>query len=101
MGYFMENANNSRTRNIDKWVAMGMMQHVEQVRSIAEMLSATMEDLSDQMMDLESNLEYLSDATETIQDKIVEMMFLIENEISPEQNGMNDLDAATASELPF
>ena len=100
MGYLTEGVNSSRTRNVDKWVAMGMMQRIEEVRSVAEMLSATMEDLSDQMTDLESNLDYLTGATETIQDKIEEMVFLIENEISPEQNCKDGgLGAATVPEL--
>ena len=49
-------------RNVDKWVALAMMQQAEQVRNIAEMLCATMEDMSDQMETLNEHLESLSDA---------------------------------------
>ncbi len=63
-------ATNGTGRNVDKWIALGLMQRVEQVYNIAGMLSATMEDLSEQMTDMESELENLSEATETLQEKI-------------------------------
>lgn len=91
----------SRTRNIDKWVALGMMQRVEQVRNIAEMLSATMEDLSDQMTDLESNLECLTDATDTIQNQIEEMMDLIQEEIAPGPVAKNKEGVSACTIFPF
>lgn len=50
--------------------------------NIAEMLSAAMEDLSDQMIDLDSKLENLSDATEELQEKIDEVVDLIQEEMN-------------------
>lgn len=71
-------------RNVDKWVALAMMQQAEQVRNIAEMLCATMEDMSDQMETLNEHLESLSDATETIQEKLDDMMDLMNSEKCPD-----------------
>jgi len=94
-------ATNNSGRNIDKWIALGLMQHVDQVYNIAGLLSATMEDLSDQVMELESELENLSDATEAIQERIDEMMNLIQ-----EKAGQTPIDSEMAlytgdGELPF
>ena len=80
----MEVARNGYCRNIDKWIALGVMQQAEQVRNIAEMLTVSMEDLFDQMEDLNSNLDSLSDTTETIQEKIDEMMDILNGEVDPE-----------------
>lgn len=89
-------ATNRDGRNIDKWIALGLMQRIEQVYSIAEMLSATMEDLSDQMSELESELENLSDATEELQDKIDSVVDLIQEEM----NHSTNISAIVASSLP-
>ena len=61
-----------------------MMQQAEQVRNIAEMLCATMEDMSDQMETLIEHLESLSDATETIQEKLDDMMDLMNSKKCPD-----------------
>ncbi len=81
--YSNETAATNNSRNIDKWIALGLMQRVEQVYNIAGMLSATMEDLSEQMTDLESELENLSEATETLQEKIDEITGMIQEAIEP------------------
>ena len=101
MGFLLENSNGHCARNIDKWVALGMMQRVEQVRNIAEMLSAAMEDLSDQMTNLESNLECLTDATDTIQEQIEEMMNLIQEEISTAPDAVNRIAESGNTALSF
>ena len=87
-----------RKGRIEKWVELGMMQRVEQVRNIAEMLTAYMDDLSDHQMEIESYLENLSGMTEEIQDKIEETMDLIQAEILSSEN-----DKAVKNEetLPF
>lgn len=81
-------------RNMDKWIALGLMQRVEQVYDIAGMLSAAMEDLSDQMANLESELENLSDATEEIQDKIDAVVDLIQEEMS-QSPGISEIVACS------
>ena len=79
-------ATNRDGRNIDKWIALGLMQRIEQIYSIAGMLAATMEDLSDQMTELESELEYLSDATEELQEKMDSVVDLVQEEMNRSPN---------------
>ena len=88
-------------RNIDKWIALGLMQRVEQVNNIAEMLSATMEDLFDQVMELESKLDVLSDATETIQERIDEISDLIQEEAGKQLNASKAAACLPVDDLPF
>ena len=88
-------------RNIDKWIALGLMQRVEQVNSIAEMLSATMEDLFDQVAELESTLDALSDETETIQEKIDEISDLIQEEAGKSLNASKAAACSPDDDLPF
>ncbi len=66
-------ATNGTGRNVDKWIALELMQRVEQVNNLSGILSATMEDLSDQLTNVESELENLSETTETLQEKIEEI----------------------------
>lgn len=80
--YSNETTATNNSRNIDKWIALRLMQHVEQVYNIAEMLSVTMEDLSGQMTDMESELENLSEATETLQEKIDEIAEMIQETVN-------------------
>jgi len=94
-------ATKNSSRNIDKWIALGLMQRFDQVYNIAGLLSATMEDLSDQMTELESELENMSDATETIQEKIDEMMDLIQEEIGQVPNDSEMTSYLADGELPF
>ena len=79
-------ATNRESRNIDKWIALGLMQRIEQIYSITGMLAATMEDLSDQMTELESELENLSDATEELQEKMDNIVDLIQEELNRSPN---------------
>ena len=76
-----ESACNGRYRNIDKWVALGMMKKAEEVKSIAEMLEASMEDLFDQMEIFNSSLDFLADTTDTVQGKIEEMVDILNGEM--------------------
>lgn len=86
-GYLKEpTATNQAGRNMDKWIALGLMQRVEQVYSIAGMLSAAIEDLSDQMTNLESELENLSDAAEELQEKMDSVVDLIRAEMNQAPN---------------
>ena len=57
LGNMINSVRDEHNRNVDKWVALAMMQQAEQVRNIAEMLCATMEDMSDQMENLNEHLE--------------------------------------------
>lgn len=70
-----------RNSHADKWLTLDVMQRVEQVRCIAEMLDATMEDILDQMENLESVIDCLQEGTETIQEQIEELMDLIQTGI--------------------
>ena len=76
-----ENTFIRRGSHTDKWLTLDVMQRVEQVRCIAEMLDATMEDISDQMENLGTVMEYLQEGAETIQDRIEELMGLIQEEV--------------------
>ena len=67
-----------RISRVDKWLAMGVMERVDQVRCIAEMLDANMGDLYDQMEELSSMLDCLQEGTDTIQERIEELTDLIE-----------------------
>ena len=89
-------ATNRNGRNVDKWIALGLMQRIEQVYNIAGMLSASMEDLSDQMSELEYQLDNLSDATEELQEKIDEIVDLIQEEMKQSPN----ISEIVASSLP-
>ena len=80
----LESARNGCTRNIDKWVALGMMKKAEEVQDIAEMLEASVEDLFDQMGNLNSNLDLLSDATEALQEKMEEMVHMMNDAMYPD-----------------
>ena len=100
----MENVNeitNNHSRNVVAWLSLGMMERVEQVRNIAELLCATMEDLSDKVADLDSTLDYLSNATEAIQDRIDEMMNLIQGDYVPELLSTEADADASSDDLPF
>lgn len=80
----MESVQNGRTRNIDKWVALGIMKKAEEVQNMAEMLESSVEDLFDQMENLNSNLELLSDATEALQEKMEEMVDMMNGAMCPD-----------------
>jgi len=92
-----ESAFNGRNSSISKWVTLGMMQRAEQVRNIAEMLEATMEELSDQMANLDEKMDMLAEATEAIQEQMEEIVDIMNSEINPdvlpipEENGINPL----------
>ena len=95
-----ESACNGRYRNIDKWVALGMMKKAEEVKSIAEMLEASMEDLFDQMGNLNSNLDLLSDATEALQEKMEEMVDMMNGEMYPDSLSPL-ISSSDSNPLPF
>lgn len=84
-----------RNRHVEKWLTLDVMQRVEQVRCIAEMLDATMEDITDQMEDLESVLECLQEGTETIQERIEEIMDLIQEKAE----GQKELSLQTCGDV--
>ena len=96
----MENSCNGRGRNIDKWVALGMMKKAEEVQNIAEMLEASMEDLFDQMENLNSNLDLLSDATNVLQENMEEMVDIMNGEMYPESSSQQIL-GDISNPLPF
>ena len=70
-----------RNSHSEKWLTLDVMQRVEQVRCVAEMLDATMEDILVQMENLESVMDYMQGGIETIQEQIEELMDLIEMKI--------------------
>lgn len=94
-----ESAFNGRNSNINKWVTLGMMQRVEQVRNIAEMLEATMEDLSDQMTNLDEKMDLLTETSEVIQGQIEEIVDIMNGEINPDL--MPPTDISGINPLPF
>lgn len=94
----MKSARNRRN-SISKWVALGMMQRAEQVRDIAEMLDAAMEDLSAQMENLDEKMDLLAEAAEAIQEHMEEIMCIMNGEIDPDVSP--DLDSNGMNSLPF
>ena len=96
----MESACNGHSSNIDKWVALGMMNKAEEVKNIAEMLEATMEDLFDQVGNLNSNLDLLSDATEALQERMEEMVDMMNSEMYPD-SPLPPIPANVRNSLPF
>ncbi|MBQ9010390.1 MAG: hypothetical protein IJ088_13845 [Clostridia bacterium] len=75
-------------RHTDKWLTLDVMQRVEQVRCIAEMLEATMEDICEHMENLESAMGCLQEGTDTIEDQIEDMMSRIEEEIHKREDDL-------------
>lgn len=72
---------NGYNRNIDKWMALGIMKRVEEVQHTVEMLEASIEDLFDQMEIFNSSLDFLADTTDTVQGKIEEMVDILNGEM--------------------
>ena len=95
----MEAAFNGRNSNISKWVTLGMMQRAEQVRNIAEMLEATMEDLSDQMANLDVKIDLLAEASEAIQEQMEEIVDIMNGEIYPDT--VQSPEMSRINPLPF
>ncbi len=79
-----ENLQSGRGKNVDKWVAMNMMQQAEQIYHVAEMLDATMQDLSEQMETMSELMENLEEATEAIQEKLEEMADMMSDDFNPD-----------------
>ena len=94
-----ESAFNGRNSAISKWVTLGMMQRAEQVRNIAEMLEATMEDLSDQMANLDEKMDLLAEASEVIQEQMEEIVDIMNGEINPDV--LPAPEASDINPLPF
>ncbi len=74
----------SHGKNVDKWVAMNMMQRAEQIYHIAEMLDATMQDLSEQMDTMCEVMDHLTEATEAIREKMEEMADMMSDDFDPD-----------------
>ena len=70
--------------HVDKWMTLGVLQRAEYVQGLAEMITATMEDLSDQMNSMEDCLEILQEETEAVEERIEEMMDFIKDRINAE-----------------
>ena len=83
---------NCHTSHIDKWLTLGVMQRVEQVRHIAEMLMATMEDLSDHLETVQSAMEDLTEETNAIDDRIDELMNMIQENVDLSSGINADID---------
>lgn len=91
---------NGRSRSIDKWIALGIMNRTTAIRDMAEMLESSMEDLFHEMEEINTNLEALASATETIQDKLEEVVDIMNSSL------YDDLDTDTkpvedTDEFPF
>jgi predicted nucleic acid-binding Zn-ribbon protein len=80
----MEHAVIGHNSNIKKWVTLGMMHKADQVHDIAQMLEATMEDLSEQMENLDEKMELLEEAVEMIQEQMEEIMDILNGEVDPD-----------------
>ena len=81
----------------DKWMTIGILQHTEQVQNMAEMITATMDDLSDQMEVLENSMENLQEEAEAIEERIDEMLEFLKDHL--EVNSPQD--ATAERDLPF
>ena len=82
---------NGYNRNIDKWMALGIMKRVEEVQHTVEMLEASIEDLFDQMEIFNSSLDFLADTTDTVQGKIEEMVDILNGEMpDPSSHPLQD-----------
>ncbi len=82
--YMRENLQSGHGKNVDKWVAMNVMQRAEQIYHIAEMLDATMQDLSEQMDAMSDVMENLEEATEVIREKMEEMADMMSDDFDPD-----------------
>lgn len=80
----------SLTANTSKWMSLGIMQRADQLRSVAEMLVATMEDLMEQMENVEACLEAIHGGTESLQDRMEELIFMMEDHVEPKQSSTSD-----------
>ena len=72
---------NRRISHVEKWLTLGLMERVEQVRTIAMMLETTMEDITDHLDEVQSAVEGLTDETQAIDERIEELMYMIEAQI--------------------
>ncbi len=79
-----ENPQSGHGKNVDKWVAMNMIQRAEQIYHIAEMLDATMQDLSEQMDTMSDVMGNLEEATEVIREKMEEMADMMSDDFKPD-----------------
>ena len=99
-----EAAESRRIPRIDKWLALGLMERIEQVRTIAMMLETTMEDINDRLDDVKYAMEELEDETESIDEHIEKLMGTIESLIDDSPVSAQQSEGVYASddeELPF
>lgn len=85
-----------------KWMSLGIMQRADQLRSVAEMLAATMEDLMEQMENVEACLEAVHEETESIQDRMEELVFMMEDNVDPESSRSSNVPVnSTEGNMPW
>ncbi len=94
--FMRENTQSGQGKNVDKWVAMNMMRQAEQIYHIAEMLDATMQDLSEQMDTMSDVMGNLEEATEVIREKMEEMADMMSDDFKPD-----DLLSPTSESEPL
>ena len=95
-----ENAQIRQNYRADRWMAIDMMQKAEQVRYIGEMLVATTEELSDQVVSLESNMDFLQETVEAMEERMEEISNLIRESLDVGHEHLNH-EIKTPDELPF
>ena len=99
-----EATENRRIPRVDKWLTLGLMERIEQVRTIAMMLETTMEDITDHLDEVQFAVEGLAEETEAIDEHIEELMYMIGAQIDDSPASVQKPEGVYVSsdeELPF
>lgn len=100
----IETNESRRVSHVDKWLTMGLMERVEQVRTIAMMLETTMEDITDHLDEVQFAMDGLAEETEAIDERIEELMGMIEAQIEDSSASAQNSESVYVSgneEMPF
>ena len=93
-----------RFSHVNKWLTMELMERMEQVRTIASMLEASMEDITDHLEEVHEAVEELEEETEAIDERIEGLVHMIKSQIdhSLDMDSGSEFDSASNDDgLPF
>ncbi len=86
-----------RFSHVNKWLTMELMERMEQVRTIASMLEASMEDITEHLEEVQDAVEGLAEETEAIDERIAEFVHMIESKIEDSLDLEHDPDSDHSS----